>query len=128
MELTKILIMAVVSCLLTVIVGQYKPEYSLLIRLVSVLLVCSVALGQVYDVILDTLSLTDRYGLNKEYIYILLKAVIIAIVGKVVCDICVDSGNKAIATCVELVCQLAIILLAKPLIFALSGIASELIQ
>ncbi|MBQ5823727.1 MAG: hypothetical protein IIW48_02850, partial [Clostridia bacterium] len=97
-------------------------------RLVSVLLVCSVALGQVYDVILDTLSLTDRYGLNKEYIYILLKAVIIAIVGKVVCDICVDSGNKAIATCVELVCQLAIILLAKPLIFALSGIASELIQ
>lgn len=128
MELTKILITAVFSCVIATVVGQYKPEYSLFIKLSCVLFICAVAFTQVADVFDDALLLVDGFKLNNEYIYLLLKAVVIAVVGKIVCDVCVDSGNNAIATCVELICRLALILLAMPLITALSGIAKELIM
>lgn len=127
MELTKILVTAIFASVLTVVISQYKPEYSLFIKLATVLLIGVAAFNRVGDVFNDTLLLTDDLKLNKEYIYLLFKAVVIAIVGKVVTDICNDSGNKAIATCVELICQLAIIFLALPLISVLSELAKGLI-
>ncbi len=127
MELIKIFITAILACVLTVVVDQYKPEFSLFIKLACVLVIGIVVFNHVDDVFSNALSLTGDIKLNREYIYLLFKAIIIAVVGKIVTDICNDSGNKAIATCVEFVCQLSIIFLALPLITVLSGLAKGLI-
>ena len=66
--------------------------------------------------------------LNNEYIYLLLKALFTGIVCKIVCDICSDTGNKALSTCVELAGQVVIMLLAIPLITALTGFAKGLLK
>lgn len=127
MELTKIFITAILACVLTVVITQYKPEFSLFIKLACVMVISIVAFKQVDDVFSKALSLIVDLKINKEYIYLLFKAIVIAVVGKVVIDICNDSGNKAIATCVEFVCQLSIIFIALPLIAVLSGLVKGLI-
>lgn len=73
-------------------------------------------------------ELSEGIKFNSEYIYLLLKALFTGIVCKIVCDICNDTGNKAISTCVELAGQVTIMLLAIPLITALTDFAKELLE
>ncbi len=128
MLITKVVVVAVCSCLLTVILNQYKPEFSLVIRLATVLVVAGMLFKPLTEISADISVLSSDIKLNSKYIYLLLKALFIGITCKVVCDICNDTGNKAISTCVELAGQVAIMLLAIPLITALAGFAKEFLN
>ncbi len=128
MILTKVLLVAVASCLLIVLLNQHKPEFSLIIRLAAVLIICSLLIKPLVEISSSAAELSEGLELNNEYIYLLLKALFIGIVCKIVCDICNDTGNKAVSTCVELAGQVAIMLLAIPLITALTGFAKGLLK
>ena len=128
MILTKVLIVAVASCILIVFLNQHKPEFSLIIRLAAVLIISSLVIKPLIDVSSSVVELSEGLRLNNEYIYLLLKALFTAIVCKIVCDICNDTGNKAVSTCVELAGQVVIMLLAIPLITVLTGFAKGLLK
>lgn len=128
MILTKVLIVAVVSCILIVLLNQHKPEFSLIIRLAAVLIICSLVIKPLIEISSNAVELSEGLRLNNEYIYLLLKALFTGIVCKIVCDICNDTGNKAVSTCVELAGQVVIMLLAIPLITALTGFAKGLLK
>lgn len=128
MTITNILIVAVLSCVLISILNQHKPEFSLLIRVAAVLIISAMLIKPLTDISSDVVQLSSDLKLNKEYIYLLVKALFIGIVCKIVCDICSDTGNKAISTCVELCGQVAVMLLSIPLITALASFAKELLN
>lgn len=128
MILTKVLIVAVASCILIVLFNQHKPEFSLIIRLAAVLIICSLVIKPLIEISSNAVELSEGLRLNNEYIYLLLKALFTGIVCKIVCDICNDTGNKAVSTCVELAGQVVIMLLAIPLITALTGFAKGLLK
>lgn len=128
MILTKVLIVAVASCILIVLLNQHKPEFSLIIRLAAVLIICSLVIKPLIEISSNAVELSEGLRLNNEYIYLLLKALFTGIVCKIVCDICNDTGNKAVSTCVELAGQVVIMLLAIPLITALTGFAKGLLK
>ena len=128
MEIIKILIIAISGCIFTVILNQYKPEYALFVRLAVILLIGVTVIGSFSHVSVDIMNLSNGVKINSEYILVVIKALIISVVFGIVSDICSDTGNKAIATCVELAGKLSVLMLAIPFIVTLTHIAGELIK
>ncbi|MBO5360853.1 MAG: stage III sporulation AC/AD family protein [Clostridia bacterium] len=128
MILTKVLFVAIASCFLIVLLNQHKPEFSLLIRFAAILIIICLLIKPLIELSSSAAELSEGIKLNNEYIYLLIKALFVGIVCKIVCDICNDTGNKAVSTCVELTGQVTIMLLAIPLITALTGFAKGLLK
>lgn len=128
MILTKVLFVAIASCFLVVLLNQHKPEFSLIIRFAAVLIIVCLLIKPLVELSSSAAELSEGIKLNNEYIYLLIKALFVGIVCKIVCDICNDTGNKAVSTCVELTGQVTIMLLAIPLITALTGFARGLLK
>lgn len=128
MEITGFLIIGVISCFLSVLLSQYKPEFALLIKLCAVAVISLMLIDYVGQLFSLTNELNVEAKINKEYIYLLVKAVVIAVCGKVVCDICTDCGNKAVATCIDLACRVSIMLLVFPMLKVLLQLTTDLIK
>lgn len=128
MDVIKIIVIAISGCVFTVVLNQYKQEYSLFVRLAVILLIGITVFNSFAQVSADITDLADGLKINSEYILTVIKALIISVVFGIVSDICSDTGNRAIATCVELAGKLSIMLLAIPFIVALTSLAQELIM
>lgn len=128
MSIIKIVFIAVSACFFTVIINQYKPEFSFIIRITAVFLIILVILIPLADLSKDLLGLTDNIKINNEYILLLIKVLLISVVCSIASEICADSGNKAIAFCVDLTGRVSIVLLAVPLLKAIFQISKELIK
>ncbi len=128
MSIIKIVFIAVSACFFTVIINQYKPEFSFIIRITAVFLIILVILIPLADLSKDLLGLTDNIKINNEYILLLIKVLLISVVCSIASEICADSGNKAIAFCVDLAGRVSIVLLALPLLKAIFQISKELIK
>ena len=128
MSIIKIVFIAVSACFFTVIINQYKPEFSFIIRITAVFLIILVILIPLADLSKDLLGLTDNIKINNEYIFLLIKVLLISVVCSIASEICADSGNKAIAFCVDLAGRVSIVLLAVPLLKAIFQISKELIK
>lgn len=128
MSIIKIVFIAVSACFFTVIINQYKPEFSFIIRITAVFLIILVILIPLADLSKDLLGLTDNIKINNEYILLLIKVLLISVVCSIASEICADSGNKAIAFCVDLAGRVSIVLLAVPLLKAIFQISKELIK
>ncbi|MEE1283312.1 MAG: SpoIIIAC/SpoIIIAD family protein [Acutalibacteraceae bacterium] len=128
MSISKVLVIAVVACFFSVLLSQHRPEFSLVIKLASVVCIIAVVFSSAAEISEDVMDFADGLKINNEYILLLIKALIIAVACHIVSCICVDTGNKAIASAVELAGRISIILLALPMLKALSQIARELIK
>lgn len=128
MDILKILLVALTACVCVVLVSQHKPEFSFLVQLCAVGAIVLLIADSVADVFKQTKDLVSAAKINSEYINLLLKALVIALCGRVVCDICSDTGNKAVATCADMACRLCIMLLSFPMLKALVQLATELIE
>ena len=128
MEITKIFVIAVCCCVFSTLVSQFKPEFSVFVQLCCVVSVALLISDSAFELFSLTKDLTSTIKINNEYIYLLLKAVVIAVCGKVVCDICCDYGNRAVATCVDVACRFSVMLLAFPMLKVLLALATDLIK
>ncbi|MBQ2812446.1 MAG: hypothetical protein IJE63_04275 [Clostridia bacterium] len=128
MDIMKILLVALAACICVVLVSQHRPEFSLLLQLCAVGAIALLTADALSEVFVRTKELVADTKINSEYINLLLKALAIALCGRVVCDICSDTGNRAVATCADMACRLSIMLLSLPMLKALVQLAMELIE
>ncbi len=128
MSIIKIIFIALSACFFIAMINQYKPEFAYLIRITAVFLIGIMILVPLADISEDLLGFTDDIKINNEYILLIIKVLIISVFCNITCDICADSGNKAIAFCVDLAGRTSIVLLAVPLLKAIFQISKELIN
>lgn len=128
MSIIKIILIAVSACFFTAIINQYKPEFSFIIRIAAVCLIAFMIIAPLADISEDLLLFAGDLKINNEYILLLVKVLIISVICNIACEICSDSGNKAIAFCVDLAGRVSIVLLAVPLLKAIFQISKELIK
>lgn len=128
MDISKVLLIAVAGCVFAVLLNQHRQEFSLLVKLCTVVCIIAVVLAPIAEISEDIIDFADGLKINNEYILLLIKTLLIAVSCHIVSSICVDTGNKAIASVVELAGRISIILLALPMLKALSQIARELIK
>ena len=119
MEIIKIIGIGLISLIIIIIIKQYRPEFAIYISIVAGILIITISLDKLSGVINILTTLSNKTGLNAEYLGILLKITGIAILTEFAVSICNDAGETAIATKVDLGGKVIIISISMPIIVAL---------
>ena len=117
-----------VGTVLALILGQYRPEFRMLVTAAVTLLLMAMVLEQLSPVLEQLRSTMELTGLTGDYAAILFKAVGICLLTQLAGDVCRDSGESSIASKIELAGRAAIILTAMPLIQEVLAWAWELMN
>ena len=117
-----------VGTVLALILGQYRPEFRMLITAAVTLLLMAMVLEQLSPVLEQLRSTMELTGLTGDYAAILFKAVGICLLTQLAGDVCRDSGESSIASKIELAGRAAILLTAMPLIQEVLARAWELMN
>lgn len=126
-DIFKIVAFAIVSVVLILLIKQQKPEIALLLTIVSSIALLLFSLNQMAGVFELLEELVSKSGINKEFLKIILKITIIAYIVEFGKNICVDAGQSAIATKLEMAGKVVIVVLSLPIIGSLVNILTGLV-
>lgn len=119
MEIVKIIGIGLISLIIIIIIKQYRPEFTIYISLIAGILIITLSLEKLAGIINILTTLSNKTGLNSQYLGILLKITGIAILTEFAVSICNDAGESAIATKIDLGGKVIIISISIPIIVAL---------
>lgn len=126
-EVFKIVAFAIVAVILILLIKQQKPEIAILLTIVAavaILLFAMLKLGDIFT-LLD--SLVEKSGINKDFLSIILKITAIAYIVEFGKNICMDAGQSAIATKLEMAGKVIIVTLSLPIVSSLVNILAGLV-
>lgn len=119
MDIIKIIGIGLISLVLIIIIKQYRPEFTIYISIIAGILIISLSLEKLAGIINILTTLSNKTGINSQYLGILLKITGIAILTEFAVSICNDAGESAIATKIDLGGKVIIISISIPIIVAL---------
>ena len=114
MQIAKIIGIALLGAMLSVMVRPVRPELSMLIGVATGVIVLLYALAELVGLIDALKTLAARYGLDTGYIGTLLKILGVAYAAQFGAQLCSDAGENAVAGKVELFGRILILALAFP--------------
>lgn len=119
---------AAVCLLLAVFLKSQNKMFALLVTLggaVLIFLISSDAAFSVFDTLAD---IEDSAGYTGTYITMMLKVLGISIVTQVVCDICRDNGESALASQTEIASKIMVLAMLLPLFQTVIQIVTGLVK
>ncbi len=119
MDIIKIIGIGLISLILIIIIKQYRPEFTIYISIIAGVLIIVLSLDKLTGIINILTTLSNKTGINSQYLGILLKITGIAILTEFAVSICNDAGESAIATKIDLGGKVIIISISIPIILAL---------
>lgn len=128
MNIIIIVSVALIAAVLSIVLKQYKPEYSLFISIAAGILIFISVVSVIEPILLYINELTDKAGLEGIYGEVLIKSLAICYITQLSCDCCKDAGETAIAGKLQMAGKIAILLSAMPMFKNLTDIVTELIS
>lgn len=128
MLIIKVVSVAVIAVFLSVILRQYKAEYSVFIAVGAGILIWMMLSDTFGRTISSMKVMLSGTGVDGEYISIVFKTLGICILTQIASDLCRDCGESALATKTELAGKIAILAVAMPMITAIAQVSVELIN
>ncbi len=114
MDILQIVGFALTALVLLIVLREYKREYAVVGALLASTLLLLVCISQIKEIVDFLIVLSSTVSENLPMLP-LIKSIGIAIVISLACDICEDSGEKALANKLVFVGKIAILSLALPL-------------
>ena len=119
MDIVQILGMALVATLLSVILKNYRPEFSVCVAVIFgaifLLYICKSA-----ESVFESLrSICSDVGIKTIYLEIMFKVIGVAYMCEFISSVCKDAGESAIASKVELGGKVIIMAMSIPIISSL---------
>lgn len=127
LEVLKIVGFAIVATVLVIIIKEQKPEIAVVLTCASAILIMMYAMSKMSGIIDMLNKLVETSSINKEFLTIILKVTGIAYIVEFGKNVCIDAGQSAIATKLEMAGKVIIVVLSFPLINALLTIVSGLV-
>lgn len=127
MDIFKVVAFAIVATILIVILKEQRKEIALMLAIISCLGIIVFAIDELAKIIDLLNSLADKSGINKEFLIIIIKITGIAYIVEFGKNICVDAGQSAIGTKLEMAGKVIIVSLSIPIISSLLTILSGLV-
>lgn len=112
----KIIGIGLISLIAIIIIKQYRPEFAVYISIIAGVLILFVAIDKLSGIVNLLQTISDKSGINKQFLEILLKITGIAFLSEFAISICKDSGESAIASKIEIGTKVAIISMSIPII------------
>ena len=111
-----------IGAVLSVVIKQYKPEFSIYISLITGMLMLGAAVLAISPAISTLLELVNISGVKSQYVEILVKALAVCYITQLASDSCADAGEKSIGSKIEFAGKCAIVLISLPLFNELTEI------
>lgn len=120
MEIWQIVGLALIVTVFSVVLKQIRPEIALQLTILAGASIFILILSKI-RVIVDLLqTLADQANISSYYLLIILKIVGVAYLAEFGAQICRDAGETALATKIELAAKVGVIILAIPIIVAIT--------
>ncbi|MBD5103996.1 MAG: stage III sporulation protein AC/AD protein family [Ruminococcaceae bacterium] len=119
---------ALIAAVLSMVLKQYKPEYSLFISIAAGVLIFLSVIAVIEPIVSFIGELTERAGLEGVYGEVLIKSLAVCYITQLACDCCKDAGENAIAGKLQIAGKIAVLLIALPMFKSLTEIVAGLIN
>ena len=126
-ELVKIIGIGLISLIIIIIMKQYRPDFAIYVSLIAGVLIFSIAMGKFSAIINLLQSISNKAGINSDFLSIILKITGIAFLAEFAVSICKDSGESAIASKIELGSKAIIMSMSLPIISNLLDIILKIL-
>lgn len=127
MELLKVLILGMILSIITVLLKQIKPEYSLICIIVGSIILIAYILSGITTIFDYFSKIVDKTGIDETLFTTLLKIIGVGYLIEFSAGVCIDSGNSSIADKIVLAGKILIFTLSMPIITNLFNLVLELI-
>ena len=126
-ETIKIIGIGLISLIIIIILKQYKPEFAIYISIISGVIILFLIMDKLLAVVNLLKNISDKSGINKQFLSLLLKITGIALLSEFAINICKDSGEGAIASKIEIGSKIIVISMSIPIITSLLEVILKLI-
>ena len=127
LEFAKIIVLGIILSVLTVLLKNIKPEYSLICVIVGSIILVMYILSGVQSIFEYFKTIVDRTGVDNVMFSTLLKIIGVGYLIEFSASICNDSGNSSIADKIVLAGKILIFSMSLPIITNLFNMVLELI-
>ena len=126
-EIIKIVGIGLIALVIVIILKQYRPEYTIYVSIFAGVLILTLTMSKISGIINLLKSISDKTYINKQFLGILLKITGVAIITEFAVSICIDAGEKAIASKIEIGSKVIIIAMSIPIISRLLELIVEIL-
>ena len=119
MDIIKMIGIGIVALIMIIVLKQYKPEFAVYISLIAGVLILFLVLDKLIGIVSLIEELSNKAGINHEFLGILFKITGIAFLAEFAVSLCKDLGETAIANKIDLGGKVLIIAISIPIISSL---------
>ena len=119
MDIAQIVAVGIISVILIITIRKQNAEFALLISIMASIIIFFMImpfLGQAVELLKDIAGLMDT---NVQYIGLILKIIAIAYIAEFGAQICIDAGETAVASKIELAGKVLILITSSPVLYGL---------
>ena len=128
MEVMRIVGIGLIGAILSILLRNSKPEFSMLIPVVVSFTVLACAMPYLIRITEELSRMASSAGINSSYMRIVIKVIGISYLVCTTAELCKDAGENAIAAKIELGGKLIILAMAIPIINSLLNLVKEIIM
>ena len=128
MEVMRIVGIGLIGAILSILLRNSKPEFSMLIPVVVSFTVLACAMPYLIRITEELSRMASSAGINSSYMRIVIKVIGICYLVCITAELCKDAGENAIAAKIELGGKLIILAMAIPIINSLLNLVKEIIM
>ena len=128
MEVMRIVGIGLIGAILSILLRNSKPEFSMLIPVVVSFTVLACAMPYLIRITEELSRMASSAGINSSYMRIVIKVIGISYLVGITAELCKDAGENAIAAKIELGGKLIILAMAIPIINSLLNLVKEIIM
>mgnify|MGYP002532611831 CR=1 FL=1 len=127
MEVIKIVGVSIFAVIMIIILKNYRPEMALVLSIITGIGIMLYAISKMSSVINVLNDLVSKSGVNTDFLLIIIKVIGIAYIVEFGKNVCIDAGQSSIATKLEMVGKVVIVVLTIPLISSLVNVLVGLV-
>ncbi len=122
------IILAILCCILTLVLKEYKSSYAYLCALAGAVIILLVSLKKLNEIIDFTTQLQQHSGLSKQYYGTVLKVIGIGILGEFGVSTCNEMQQQTLARAVDFFCKVSVLILSLPILKDVLRMLGELLK
>jgi stage III sporulation protein AD len=127
MEVFKIVGFSIFAVIMIIVIKEQNKEIALILTIAACVGLMIYSMSQLSGIIDMLDNLVSASGINKEFLEIILKVTAISYIIEFGKNVCIDAGQSAIATKLEMSGKVIIVALSVPLIASLVNILTGLV-
>ncbi len=120
MEIWQIVGLALIVTVISVVLKQIRPEIALQLTILAGASIFILVMSKIKVIVELLQNLADQANISSYYLLIVLKIVGVAYLAEFGAQICRDAGEGALASKIELAAKVGVIVLAIPIIVAIT--------